>query len=329
MHTTTSHNSHIHYRRLLIHLLMVVAIIIGILIRFKGLGKWPLAIDEYYIAKSINNILTYGLPKFECGGYYFRGILYQYIVAPLLMFSNNNDEYYLRLIPVLFNILSIPPLYKLSKKISGDLVACATIILFSLSLWEIEFARFARMYSPFQMIFIWYVYFLYKAVVENSYKSEKALVLVSFISIFMHESSIFLLCLNFLSTIYKKQFKLSSLFVVKIVLFIFGYIYLTANFRRLGVIDFLPKDIVIHAPGGQVLLPILLFQDIHSFYSIFFLVTLAVLSAWLIKNIYYSSLDLHTKLFLPVILVCSLLNLFGISLVFFIIYLLNRGGRAE
>ncbi len=37
--------------------LFVVILGIGIYARFKGLGKWPLAVDEYYIAKSVNNIL--------------------------------------------------------------------------------------------------------------------------------------------------------------------------------------------------------------------------------------------------------------------------------
>ena len=34
----------------------------GVLARFIGLGRWPLAIDEYYFAQSVQNILHFGLP---------------------------------------------------------------------------------------------------------------------------------------------------------------------------------------------------------------------------------------------------------------------------
>ena len=58
------------------------SVIIGIYIRFNGLGKWPLALDEYYIIQSVENILKHGLPQFANGGYYVRGILMQYMIAP-------------------------------------------------------------------------------------------------------------------------------------------------------------------------------------------------------------------------------------------------------
>src|SRR3990167_3104002 len=64
--------------------LISIAVIIGIYIRLKGLGTWPLALDEYYIIKSSENILKYGLPQFPNGGYYERGLIMQYLIAPLL-----------------------------------------------------------------------------------------------------------------------------------------------------------------------------------------------------------------------------------------------------
>ena len=46
------------------YVLVGLALAVGIYFRLKGLGKSPLAIDEYYIASSVRNILEHGLPQF-------------------------------------------------------------------------------------------------------------------------------------------------------------------------------------------------------------------------------------------------------------------------
>jgi hypothetical protein len=48
------------------------------------------------------------------------------------------------------------------------------------------------------MIFIWYIYFLYRYIIENDRKAIKWIFTLSFISIFVFEGSIFLILLNFL-----------------------------------------------------------------------------------------------------------------------------------
>ena len=73
-------------------IVITLAVSFGIYIRFKGLGTWPLALDEYYLVKSSENILKYGLPQFANGGYYVRGILLQYLIA-LLMYIGVTAEF--------------------------------------------------------------------------------------------------------------------------------------------------------------------------------------------------------------------------------------------
>ena len=63
--------------------LAAACIIAGTLARFWGLGRWPLAIDEYYFAQSVQNLLHFGIPKFPCGGLYVRGLVLQYASAAL------------------------------------------------------------------------------------------------------------------------------------------------------------------------------------------------------------------------------------------------------
>lgn len=188
----------------LFFLLMLFAVIFGCFVRLKGLGEWPLAVDEYYIAQSVKNILRTGLPQFESGGYYMRGLILQYLATPLLHFFPN-DEFALRLLPVFFNILAFFPIFLLGKKVAGEKAGYLAIIFFSLSVWEIEMARFARMYTPFQALFLWWLFFLYKVVIEDDQKSEHWMHGVSVLAIFMHEASIFLLVLNFLPLAFVKK----------------------------------------------------------------------------------------------------------------------------
>jgi 4-amino-4-deoxy-L-arabinose transferase-like glycosyltransferase len=173
------------------YVLMGLALAAGTYFRLKGLAKSPFAIDEYYIASSVRNILEHGLPQFDCGGYYTRGLLLQYLAAPLFKYGSN-DELYFRLITVISNLLTIPALYLLGKRIAGRAAACFVVVLFSVSIWETEMARFARMYAPFQMLFIWYLYFLYKALILTDATARKWMYWISLISIFVSEEAIFL-----------------------------------------------------------------------------------------------------------------------------------------
>ena len=68
---------------MLLYVITVAAVLLGLWGRFKGLGTWPLNSDEYYIARSVEDILRTGLPGYDCGGYYVRGLAFQYPVALL------------------------------------------------------------------------------------------------------------------------------------------------------------------------------------------------------------------------------------------------------
>ncbi len=123
-----------------------------------GLGQWSLAVDEYYMAKASGQVLSHGFPEFDCGGYYFRGILQQYLTAPFLNFLDD-PELAVRLVPFVANCATAPAVYLIAKRMGGSAAAAIATLFFSFSVIELEMARFARMYSPFQALFIWQVYF--------------------------------------------------------------------------------------------------------------------------------------------------------------------------
>jgi len=164
---------------------------IAAMIRAPGLGKWELAIDEYYFSQSITFILDNGLPRFPDGGYYVRGIGLQYMATiPMLLLEHL--ELAARLLPLVFGILSIPLFYLLSRKFlsPGSAAGCSLLLLFSS--WHIEFSRFARMYAPFQFFLFLFIYFLYSGYYENKEKAKTGAWIVAFLSILFYEGSVFL-----------------------------------------------------------------------------------------------------------------------------------------
>lgn len=305
----------------MLHALMFVAIGVGIYVRMKGIGKWPLAVDEYYIAKSVKNILKYGLPKFEGGGYYVRGLLYQYVAAPFLYFGSK-DEFYLRIIPAVLNLLAIPPIYCLGKRLSGKTAACIAVIFFSLSLWEIEFSRFARMYAPFQTLFLWYLLCLYKVVIDNDDKYEKWLYLLSFVALFVHESGIFLLFLNFFPLLLKEKLSGKSSIIIKLTLVVIGVLYLTFDFRHLGVDN--PIELSIGITHNKNLIPPIFlstFTRKNIWWLLFFIpMSATVLGAYKVLKI--QELNKITKVCITGAFLLPLLNIFTLAMGIFSILLL-------
>jgi len=124
--------------------MVTVSLAAGIYFRFVAIGEWPLATDEYFVYRSIAFILDSGLPEFPCGGFYTRGLIYQYVTAPLLSFGLA-PEVALRTITALSSLILLPAAYLLSVRLGGRRIAYAVLIVLCLSAWEVEMARFGRM----------------------------------------------------------------------------------------------------------------------------------------------------------------------------------------
>jgi len=220
--------------------IIVISVIAGTIIRLNGLGTWTLALDEYYIIKSSENILKYGLPQFPNGGFYTRGVLIQYLIAPLLSIGVK-AEFAGRIFSVFANIITIPALYLISKRIGNQLMATVVIVIFSFSIWEIEFARFARMYAPFQAIFIWYIYFALKDYQDNSLNNYKWLLLLSGVSFLVYEGSIFLAVFNFVPLVLNRKFKFGYIFGAVFTFFSSAFFNMF-DFRSLNSKPILPPE---------------------------------------------------------------------------------------
>ena len=230
---------------ILAYLALLLAVVAGVYARFKGLGTWPLADDEYHTVVSIQNILEKGVPAFDCGGYYIRGILYQYVLALADLASNYGSELTYRVVSVVSNILCIPPLFLLARKLGGRLVAVGAVILFLLSVWEIEYARYIRMYATFQAIFVWYLYFTYRVLFEDDKSSNKWLYCLSLTGVLVHAAGIFLILMNFFPAFMGKVRFSSRYFTIPLSLLVIAFLYLTFDFKHIGVGNYLPADIAL------------------------------------------------------------------------------------
>lgn len=327
---TTGHRD---YVQAAIYILTTGAFAIGAYVRLKGLGQSPFAIDEYFIATSVRNILKHGLPEFDCGGYYTRGLLLQYIAAPLLKYGTH-DEFYLRLITVVCNLLTLLPLFLLANRIAGRTIACLVSILFCLSIWEIEFARFARMYAPFQMLFIWYLYFLYQALVLRTGSAKRWMYLLSFVSIFVYEGAIFLVLLNFIPILWNRVWTEYKEYIIPVLIVLVLLSYAFIDFRRLGVEDFQPADRpeISDKGGGFLDLPVLLMTTIAKA-GLFWRVSCLVIVGMCLVGIGYVYAHRDWRLTKPypltrasvfaVFILLALCNLYGLIvqlLVFVVLY---------
>ena len=166
---------------------LIVAAGLGLWARFIGLGASSLAVDEYYLLTSAQNILRHaGLPAFDCAGYYARGLLHQYASAGLLMLELV-PEIAIRLPSVIADITAVVGAYFLAQHVAGRRVAAFVAILLCLSLWQIEFARFGRMYAIFQACTVWYVLATVKFLESSDRRHYSWMIGISIIAVLGHE----------------------------------------------------------------------------------------------------------------------------------------------
>ncbi len=180
---------------LLLYLIAAAAILFGLWGRFKGLGAWPLSDDEYYTARSVEDILRIGTPEYDCGGWYLRGLPYMYLVA-LVQMAGLGPELSLRVVTAISSLLVLPAAYVLGKRAQGRTAGLLVVTILAASVWEIELARFGRMYAPFQAIFTWYLVYFVRYVVDQDRRAIWPMLGLSILGAMVWEGGLFLIALN-------------------------------------------------------------------------------------------------------------------------------------
>ncbi|NOG82696.1 MAG: hypothetical protein HND49_02575 [Planctomycetes bacterium] len=244
----------------LIYIALVFFIILGMYFRFLGIDNWCLAVDEFFTASSVSRILEYGIPRFEHGGFYVRGLFFQYFEASLSLIFGF-DEATLRYGSIFFNLLTIPGLYFLGRSLGGRWLGLTAVGIFSISLVEIEMSRYIRMYTAFQCLFVWYVLIQVKVITEKDGTKIKWLYIIALCSIFVHEGAIFPVLLLFLPLLFEFPGEKKRHIFISLAILIVTYFYLTFDFRHFGTIDHLPQDYQKIIGVSKILLPNLYFVN--------------------------------------------------------------------
>ena len=232
--------------RFLLWAALAGAVALGIFARLKGLGAAPLAVDEYFIVRSMQNVLQHGWPTFDCGGIYSRGVLLQYPAALLNLLGMRSDVAP-RCIAALTSLAALPAAYILGRRVHGPTVGLLAVIVLALSVWEIEMARFGRMYAPFQAVFVWYLVFFLRRTVDRDARADWPMIALTLIGGLLWEGGVFLGLANFMPLFLQRRSLnlsrrewLSLLKFVPVFLAVYGFV--TTDFRMLDSSPALPLD---------------------------------------------------------------------------------------
>lgn len=230
------------------YLALSIFSLIGLYARFNGISIWPLADDEYHTVESVRKILEHGFPLFECDGIYARGILYQYFLATLNLIFSGNEALIYRSANGVISLLALPAIYMIARRFISKEAAIICLMIYMTSVWEVEYARYIRMYMPFQVLFIWYIHFLLEVTTSNNISKLKYLLAISAASVLVYEEGLFITALNLLVIIflYRTNYKNPKLWVfstASLIIFVFSFLYLRVDFRHIFIENYLPPDV--------------------------------------------------------------------------------------
>ena len=273
---------------------MAGALAVGIFARFKGLGAAPLAVDEYFLVRSTQNLLRHGWPVFDCGGVYSRGLILQYLAA-LLARLGLRIYVALRLISALSGLFALPAAFILGRRIHGRAVGLLAVTVLALSVWETEMGRFGRMYAPFQAVFLWYLVCFLRRTVDRDPRADWWMIILTLVGTLLWEGGVFLALANFLPVfLQRRSVNLSKREWAGLAKFVLvcatAYWFVTTDFRMLGGSPALPLDYDPTAadtssgfPGEAPSLWTALL--VHRVWLALFLVPLAA-SAWAARTVW-------------------------------------------
>ena len=152
----------------------------------------------------------------------------------------------LRLISILCSLVLLPAVYLLARTLApADIkraAACTAVVVLALSAWEIEMARFGRMYAPFQAIFAWYLYHSSQLVRRQELWRWRWLIGLSILGYFVWEGWVVMAALNFLPILMGRRYwKLSHLALSGLVISL-AYGLTRISFRFMSDVPPLPDN---------------------------------------------------------------------------------------
>ena len=228
--------------------LLAAALAVGLFARLHHLGHRQLAVDEYYFIHSIDLIVETGVPALPGGGYYMRGIIPQYITAAFVRTFGKTGFAY-RFPAVLFGLLSIGLAFLYARRFIEPRLAGLLALLLLLSSWQVEFSRFARMYTAFQCVSLLFLLAVDSAFFRGNWRWRYLPHGIAVVGLLTHQLGMLLLPLLFLPFIVAQerfptwwhgfQYAVVSLITTTLCL-----AFKQIDWRHVGVIDAWPEHYV-------------------------------------------------------------------------------------
>jgi hypothetical protein len=222
----------------------------GLWLRLSILGERPLARDEYYFVRSVQNVIEYGVPRFASGGYYFRGLLLQYLTAgSIALFGDGHFAY--RLPTALFGAGTLVMAYFLGRQFLNRSLSVTLVAMLAFSSWEIELSGFARMYAAFQFAAVGFFWSLYRYAFNGDCRMRYLTVAFALFAILTSEIGVFVALLLFLPLAaglergWRATLSQQSIYIaLSAAVLGLGLLQALYPFRWVDVSDPLPQDFV-------------------------------------------------------------------------------------
>ena len=196
--------------RVSVTLLLAAILAVGFWVRVSHLEDLGLVIDEGVEILAVEGILKHGLPKFDSGLIYRRGLPFLYIQAASAKIFGLN-EFSLRFPAVLFGVASIAATFFLAKNVFGWRVGALAAAVMAFSVWQIELSRYGRFYTAFQFIYQMALFCFYRGFISGERAYRFWFVVAALIAVSIHDLGVMLASCFFIllpSTAYSARRKL-------------------------------------------------------------------------------------------------------------------------
>ena len=88
----------------------------------------------------------------------------------------------------------------------GKNVGLLAVAILAYIVWEVEVARFGRMYAPFQALFLWYLVFFLAYTLDRQRRALLPMLILSVLGVFVWEGGVFL-ALKHAAALYQNAFR--------------------------------------------------------------------------------------------------------------------------
>lgn len=144
------------------YLLVILFLLVGFFLRVQSLGGTSYWIDEGFTLMQVSAIENHGFPLLNSGEVEKKDFLLPYLLMPVAYFFGIENEFAMRIIPVLFGTFCILIAFLLGRTIFNRNVGLIFSFLMTFSYWHIAWSRQSRGYEVAAFFVLLSLLFLFR-----------------------------------------------------------------------------------------------------------------------------------------------------------------------